>query len=208
MASEQMVLEVHNTVTGVPEDIAMQGLVEKATDGLTPESITSKFNFSRENLIEIGIYFGIGFVAGFLIKKYSHLIVGIGCDRPWGDAEPCLHLLEPGTKIGGSESLDAEFVPPVIERRVWSAKAGRPIDRGSPADTASLKDVDRFVLGLSARRFLVELRIGLGFEHVKVRGSRQRTFLDKHDLESGTAQYFRGGAAARAGTYDGDVGVE
>src|SRR5437667_8665844 len=73
-----MVLEVHNTVTGVPEDIAMQGLVEKATDGLTPESITSKFNFSRENLIEIGIYFGIGFVAGFLIKKYSHLIVGIG----------------------------------------------------------------------------------------------------------------------------------
>ena len=138
----------------------------------------------------------------------EHLIVGIGCDRPWGDAEPCLHLLEPGTKIGGSESLDAEFVPPVIERRVWSAKAGRPIDRGSPADTASLKDVDRFVLGLSARRFLVELRIGLGFEHVKVRGSRQRTFLDKHDLESGTAQYFRGGAAARAGTYDGDVGVE
>ena len=136
------------------------------------------------------------------------IVVFVGFDRPRGDVEPRFHALEPRCEIGRSKAGDAEFTRPVVECCGRRAEARRPVHGRAAADAASLQDVDRLVASLAAGGFLVQLRIGLGFAHAKVRRGHQRPFLDQHHPQSGVAQDLRGGAAAGAGADDRDVGLE
>ena len=58
-------------------------LIESLKNAMQPETIASKLGVDKNTLIDIGIYGAIGFIAGFLLKKYSEyfialLLIGIG----------------------------------------------------------------------------------------------------------------------------------
>lgn len=60
------------------------GLIESLKNAMQPEVIANKIGMDKNVLIDIGIYGAIGFITGFLLKKYSEyfiaailLIVGI-----------------------------------------------------------------------------------------------------------------------------------
>jgi uncharacterized membrane protein (Fun14 family) len=60
------------------------GLIESLKNAMQPEVIANKIGMDKNVLIDIGIYGTIGFIIGFLLKKYSEyfiaailLIVGV-----------------------------------------------------------------------------------------------------------------------------------
>lgn len=73
-----MISEV-NEVAVQPEAVEvqadMQGLKEQVSSSLSPQSLLEKIKSSKDKLIEMGIYLGIGFLAGFLLKKYSKYVL-------------------------------------------------------------------------------------------------------------------------------------
>lgn len=50
------------------------GMMETAKDYFNPQTLLEKMNLSKQRLIELGMYFGIGFLLGFLVKKYSKFL--------------------------------------------------------------------------------------------------------------------------------------
>ena len=57
--------------SGVPQ----QGLLDTAAQKTGLNGFMQKLNISRDTLIEIGVYLGVGFVAGFLLKRFSKLFL-------------------------------------------------------------------------------------------------------------------------------------
>jgi uncharacterized membrane protein (Fun14 family) len=51
------------------------GFFEKIKGWFNFDTIKHKLNLSKERFFEIGIYLGVGFLVGFLLKKYAHLIL-------------------------------------------------------------------------------------------------------------------------------------
>ena len=47
------------------------GLLETVKEHLDPSTVMEKIKSSKDTLFEVGLYAGIGFVSGFLLKKYS-----------------------------------------------------------------------------------------------------------------------------------------
>lgn len=62
---------MENTATAV----AKQGWFASVKSKLNVDGITQKLNLSRSRLIELGLYLGIGFLAGFLFKKYAKYLL-------------------------------------------------------------------------------------------------------------------------------------
>jgi len=62
-------------VATMPDEATTKGLLDNAQENLNTESLSNKFDFSRESLIEMALYLGIGFVVGFLLKKYSQFVL-------------------------------------------------------------------------------------------------------------------------------------
>ena len=54
--------------------VPKNGWFESLKSKLNIDNIIQKMNLSRSKLIEIGLYLGIGFIAGFLFKKYGKYI--------------------------------------------------------------------------------------------------------------------------------------
>jgi uncharacterized membrane protein (Fun14 family) len=50
-------------------------LLETIKEGMQPESIAHKFGVDKNMLIDIGLYGSIGFIVGFLLKKYSEYFI-------------------------------------------------------------------------------------------------------------------------------------
>jgi len=50
------------------------GLLDKIKESFNPEAISKKFNLNRSTLMEMGVYLGVGFVSGFLFKKFSKYV--------------------------------------------------------------------------------------------------------------------------------------
>ncbi|NRB21149.1 hypothetical protein HRU45_00205 [Candidatus Dependentiae bacterium] len=50
------------------------GLLDKLKAWFNWEAISKKLHLSRTKLIEIGLYLGIGFLAGFLLRKYAQFV--------------------------------------------------------------------------------------------------------------------------------------
>ena len=59
----------------VPTAPARQGLLDTIKERMQPEAMMEKLRESRSTLIDIGLYGGIGFLTGFLFKKYSVYVV-------------------------------------------------------------------------------------------------------------------------------------
>jgi hypothetical protein len=49
------------------------GMLDKLKDTLNPTNIIQKYNLTQEKLIELLLYFGTGFVVGYILKKYSKI---------------------------------------------------------------------------------------------------------------------------------------
>ena len=89
------------------------------------------------------------------------------------------------------------------------AKRARPVDRRAAADAAALEDVDRLVLRLARRGFLVERGIGLGFAHAEIaRRWRAAPPRSGSTVSPACGEDLGGGAAAGAGADDHDIGFE
>lgn len=54
------------------------GWFDKIREVLRIDVLIEKIKESKSTLIDIGLFFGIGFLAGFLIKKYGQFLVAFG----------------------------------------------------------------------------------------------------------------------------------
>lgn len=55
--------------------VAQPGLLDTAAKKLGLDGFMQKLNISKPMLIEIGLYLGLGFVVGFLLKRFSKLFL-------------------------------------------------------------------------------------------------------------------------------------
>jgi len=51
------------------------GFLERMKQYLNPKSLMEAISTSKDKIVEMGIYLGIGFLAGFLLKKYSKYVL-------------------------------------------------------------------------------------------------------------------------------------
>lgn len=54
-----------------------QGWWNSFKENLSLDQLSKKFDFSLNNLIEVSAYLVIGFISGFLIKKYGRFVIVI-----------------------------------------------------------------------------------------------------------------------------------
>ena len=148
---------------------------------------------------------GLGVNAELARATAQQGIVFIGRHLPRRDVQPLLGLREIWRQGGFGVAGQAEAVLPELQRRSRRSKGTRPVHRRRAADAAALQNVDGLVLGLARRAFLVERRIGFGFQLVEVAAALERAFLDHHDLKPGFGQQFGGDARASAAANDGDI---
>jgi uncharacterized membrane protein (Fun14 family) len=80
-----MLNEGQTMATALPEaTTATTGLIDSLKNAMQPEVIANKLGVDKNMLVDISLYGAIGFIVGFLLKKYSEyfismtlLIVGI-----------------------------------------------------------------------------------------------------------------------------------
>jgi uncharacterized membrane protein (Fun14 family) len=60
-----------------PNQIEQAGFVETIKNTLEPESVATKFGVDKNLLIDVGLYGAIGFIVGFLLKKYSEYFISL-----------------------------------------------------------------------------------------------------------------------------------
>jgi uncharacterized membrane protein (Fun14 family) len=53
------------------------GVIETIKGSLQPEAIANKFGIDKNLLIDVGVYGAIGFIVGFLLKKYSEYFISL-----------------------------------------------------------------------------------------------------------------------------------
>jgi uncharacterized membrane protein (Fun14 family) len=57
--------------------VAQMGLIESLKNSMSPDVIAHKIGIDKNMLIDIGIYGVIGFITGFLLKKYSEYFIAL-----------------------------------------------------------------------------------------------------------------------------------
>ena len=57
--------------------VAQVGLIESLKNSMSPDVIAHKIGIDKNMLIDIGLYGSIGFVIGFLLKKYSEYFISL-----------------------------------------------------------------------------------------------------------------------------------
>jgi len=58
--------------------IAKPGLVETIKETIRPDVIVEKIRMNKNMLIDIGLYGTIGFIIGFLMRRYSEFVIFLG----------------------------------------------------------------------------------------------------------------------------------
>jgi uncharacterized membrane protein (Fun14 family) len=53
------------------------GLVDSIKNAMHPEAIANRAGIDKNTLIDIGLYGAIGFITGFLLKKYSEYFIAL-----------------------------------------------------------------------------------------------------------------------------------
>lgn len=56
---------------------ANSGIIETIRSSVGPDSVAHTFGVDKNVLIDVGVYGGIGFIAGFLLKKYSEYFISL-----------------------------------------------------------------------------------------------------------------------------------
>lgn len=57
--------------------VSNTGLIETLKNAMHPEVIANKLGMDKNMLIDIGLYGAIGFITGFLLKKYSDYFIAL-----------------------------------------------------------------------------------------------------------------------------------
>ena len=135
-------------------------------------------------------------------------VVLVGRHAPRADRQAPLRLLEPRQERLGGEVGQAVVRAPPCQGGLRRAEARGPVHRRRAADAAALHDVDGLVLGLARGRFLVELRVGVGFAHLEVARALERPFLDHHHAQAGARQDLGGDPTPGAAADDRDVAFD
>lgn len=55
--------------------VVKPGIIETIKNAMHPEAIANKVGIDKNMLIDIGLYGSIGFIVGFLLKKYSEYFI-------------------------------------------------------------------------------------------------------------------------------------
>jgi uncharacterized membrane protein (Fun14 family) len=64
-------------VSVVVAEAPQMGIVESLKNAMQPETIANKLGVDKNMLIDIGIFGAIGFILGFLLKKYSEYFIAL-----------------------------------------------------------------------------------------------------------------------------------
>lgn len=72
MLNQGQISPIDVAETPVPQTT---GLIESFKNAMQPETIAHKLGIDKNMLIDIGIYGAIGFITGFLLKKYSEYFI-------------------------------------------------------------------------------------------------------------------------------------
>jgi uncharacterized membrane protein (Fun14 family) len=72
-----MLNEGQVATVSLQEQAANTGLIESLKNAMQPETIANKLGMDKNMLIDIGLYGAIGFIMGFLLKKYSEYFIAL-----------------------------------------------------------------------------------------------------------------------------------
>ena len=78
MGDQEMINEMMPDAMGVPEMMPPEqapGMLDRVKQSLNMQNIMDKVRHSKDKLFEAGLYAGIGFISGFLLKKYSTYVL-------------------------------------------------------------------------------------------------------------------------------------
>lgn len=64
-------------VLSTTPQVTQTGLIESLKNAMQPETIASKLGVDKNMLIDIGLFGAIGFLTGFLLKKYSEYFIAL-----------------------------------------------------------------------------------------------------------------------------------
>ena len=67
--------KIAEPIVGVVVENKPVGLIESFKNAMQPDVIADKLGMDKNTLIDIGIYGTIGFIIGFLLKKYSEYFI-------------------------------------------------------------------------------------------------------------------------------------
>ena len=70
-----MVNEGSMVAVEAPVQLQQPSFMESFKNAVQPESIARKLGIDKNTLIDIGIFGAIGFITGFLLKKYSEYFI-------------------------------------------------------------------------------------------------------------------------------------
>lgn len=74
MLNQGQVLNIEEVVTPVTP-VAGPGFMESLKNSIHPEAIAHKLGMNKDTLVDIGLYGAIGFITGFLLKRYSEYFI-------------------------------------------------------------------------------------------------------------------------------------
>lgn len=68
-----------NEGQALPVEVAVvkPTLIESFKNAIQPETIAQRLGIDKNTLIDVGIYGAIGFIVGFLLKKYSEYFIAL-----------------------------------------------------------------------------------------------------------------------------------
>jgi uncharacterized membrane protein (Fun14 family) len=72
-----MLNEGQVATVNLQEQAVNTGLIESLKNAMQPEAIANKLGMDKNMLIDIGLYGAIGFIMGFLLKKYSEYFIAL-----------------------------------------------------------------------------------------------------------------------------------
>jgi len=64
-------------VLSTAPQVTQTGLIESFKNAMQPETIANKLGVDKNMLIDIGLFGAIGFITGFLLKKYSEYFIAL-----------------------------------------------------------------------------------------------------------------------------------
>jgi uncharacterized membrane protein (Fun14 family) len=75
---QAMVNGTQEAATAFPEPVAAStGLIDSLKNAMQPDVIANKLGVDKNMLVDITLYGAIGFIVGFLLKKYSEYFISM-----------------------------------------------------------------------------------------------------------------------------------